>query len=246
MAEVPLVFQARPYPQGDWEPRGLQYEDVHLRGDNGLLLHGWYFAEEHPRAQMLYCHGAGENVAIAAPVVAEISRRLRLSSLVFDYRGYGRSAGTPSEAGVLADASVAQAWVCERGRTNPDKVVLMGQSLGGAIAIDRAACTGAAAVVVVNTFTSLTELFERRAPYIEPGATLDALARLRHFTGPLFVCHASDDEWVPYDLGVKLFASHAGPKQFFRLEGASHDTPPTTPDLLDSLDRFLANAASLT
>ncbi len=111
--ERSLVFAPSRYPAGDWQPPGLAYEDAWFTAKDGTRLHGWYVPREQPRAVVLFCHGNGGNVALWADVLRILHDRMGVTAMGFDYRGYGRSEGTPSEAGVLADARAARAWLAQ-------------------------------------------------------------------------------------------------------------------------------------
>ena len=127
------------YPAGDWQPAGLAFEDAWFTAKDGTRLHGWYVPHPQPRAVVLFCHGNGGNVALWADVLRILHDRMGVTAMGFDYRGYGRSEGTPSEAGVLADARAARTWLAQRAGIAENQIVLMGRSLGGAVAVDLAA-----------------------------------------------------------------------------------------------------------
>ena len=140
--ERSLIFVPSAYPKGNWHPAGLNFEDAWFTASDGTRLHGWYVAHQQPRAVAIFCHGNAGNVAQWADECRILHDRLGVSSLVFDYRGFGRSEGKPSEAGVLADARAARAWLARRAGVNENQIVLMGRSLGGAVAVDLAATDG--------------------------------------------------------------------------------------------------------
>ena len=136
--EKSLVFAPSRYPEGNWQPAGLVFEDAWFAAADGTRLHGWFVPHAQPRAVVLFCHGNGGNVALWADVLRNLHDRMGVTAMGFDYRGYGRSEGTPSEAGVLADARAARAWLARRTGIAEDRIVLMGRSLGGAVAVDLA------------------------------------------------------------------------------------------------------------
>ena len=112
--EESLIFMPSKYPAGDWTPPGLAIEDAWFEAD-GLKLHGWFVDVARPRAVVLIAHGNAGNVTNRDDLLRQF-QALGASVLVFDYRGYGRSEGSPSEAGVLADARGAGVgWPSERG-----------------------------------------------------------------------------------------------------------------------------------
>lgn len=163
--ERSVVFQPRPYPEGDWVPPEPSIEDAWFESADGTRLHGWYVPHAQARAAVLYCHGNGGNVADWAPAALTLSRRVGVSVLVFDYRGYGRSEGTPTEEGILADARAARTWLARREGIAEREVVLLGRSLGGAVAVDLAQ-DGAKALVLESTFSSLPDVAAAHWPVV--------------------------------------------------------------------------------
>ena len=150
----------------------------------------------------------------------------------FDYRGYGRSEGTPSEAGVLADARAARTWLARRAGIGENQIVLMGRSLGGAVAVDLAA-DGARGLVLESTFTSMPEVGHAAMPWL-PVRTLmqtqfNSLAKISNYHGPLLQSHGTADRLIPYAMGRQLFEGANEPKQFIAIAGGDHNDPqPTT------------------
>ena len=142
--EKSLVFFPSRFPQGNWHPADLQFEDAWFAAVDGTRLHGWYLPQPSPRAVVLYCHGNAGNVAEWADAGRVLHDRVGLALLIFDYRGYGRSEGKPSEAGVVADARAARAWLAQRTGLPEGRIVLMGRSLGGGVAVHLAANDGGA------------------------------------------------------------------------------------------------------
>ncbi|HEY3789768.1 MAG TPA: alpha/beta hydrolase [Urbifossiella sp.] len=236
-----LVFQPRQYPVGDWTPVAGA-EDLSIASSNGIKLHGWFAAAEHPRAVVLFLHGNAGNITICKDVLNLFHDRLNTSVLVFDYRGYGRSDGKPSEAGVMEDARAARRWLAERCGIPEDDVVLVGHSLGGGVAVDLAAKDGARGLVLWNTFTSLPDVGKSFAPLFPIRTvmhnSMNSLAKIPDYRGPLLQTHGEADRIIPYELGSKLFAAANEPKRFVRVSGGGHNDPPS-PAFLDALDQFL-------
>jgi hypothetical protein len=230
--ENSLIFIPSRYPLGDWDPP-LPVEDAWFEAADGTRLHGWYLAHPDPVATVLFCHGNAGNVAGRAGVMATLKETVGVSVLVFDYRGYGRSEGSPSETGVLADVRAARRWLAEREQTAPQNVVLMGRSLGGAVAVDVAADEGARALVLESTFTSVPDMAGHIYPWL-PARWLvrtrfNSLKKIPHYHGPLLQSHSEDDTIVPLELGKRLFDAANEPKQFIRFTGQDHnEMPPMT------------------
>ena len=224
-----MIFFPAPYPVGDWRPAGLAAEDAWFEAADGTRLHGWYLPRENPRAVVLFCHGNAGNIIHRTEILRELYDVVGVSTLLFDYRGYGRSEGRPDEAGVLADARAARAWLARRAAIPENRIVLMGESLGGAVAVDLAAEEGARALILENTFNNLRDMAAHHYPWLPVRWLLrsrfDAAGKIGRFHGPLFQSHGDGDTIVPYELGRRLFAEANEPKQFLTIPGGDHNDP---------------------
>jgi fermentation-respiration switch protein FrsA (DUF1100 family) len=225
--ERAVVFHPAKYPAGDWKPAESFFEAAWFSAEDGTKLHGWYADRPQARGVALFCHGNAGNITGLAESMQILNQRHRLSVMTFDYRGYGRSEGKPSEAGILQDARAARRWLAQRTGVPEADIIMMGQSLGGAVAIDLAARDGARALVLASTFTSLPELGASYAPWLLPRwnmtMRLDSLSKIRDYPGPVLISHGDADEVVPFAHGEKLYAAVPGRKQFFRVEGGHHN-----------------------
>lgn len=205
-------------------------EDVQFESPDGTRLHGWYFRHPTPQAVVLFCHGNGGNLTYWAKEVGRLRDELGASVLIFDYRGYGQSEGQPTIAGILDDARAARAWLAARERIAEQEIVLVGHSLGGAVAVDLAAADGAKALVVRGSFTSLPDMADEYASWLPASwllsDSLDSRAKLAIFSGPTLIAHGDADTLIPFRHGEELFQAAAGPKKFVRLAGAGHNDPP--------------------
>jgi fermentation-respiration switch protein FrsA (DUF1100 family) len=223
-----FVFHPARYPAGNWQPKG---EDAWFTSADGTKLHGWYLAAERPKAVVLYCHGNAGNVTGHWPMMRFYASELDASSLVFDYRGYGRSEGTPNEQGVLADARAAREWLAKRAGVAEKDIVLVGRSLGGGVACHLAAHDGARALVLENTFTSVPDVAASKLPLLPVGwlmnTRLDSLSCIAQYHGPLLMTHGDADRTIPLGLGQRLFDAANEPKQFVLVPGGTHNAPPT-------------------
>ena len=242
LLENTLLYPAPRYPLGDWEAADLVHENVWFTSLDGTKLHGWYVEHPQPRAVVLYAHGNGENVAYLTPFLKLLRDDLRLSVFAFDYRGYGRSEGSPNEKGILEDGTAAHLWLAERAGKRPDEIVLMGRSLGGAVAVDLAARNGARGLVVQNTFTSLPDAAARIYPWAPVHWLMknryDSVSKIGLYQGPLLASHGTSDTLVPYELGRKLFDAAPGPKEFFTIDNGDHNQAEAR-EYYEVLDRWL-------
>ena len=132
----------------------MKYEEARFQASDGTHLYGWFLEHPHPREVMLYALGSGGNLSHHASKADALRNELKVSILIFDYRGYGKSEGSPDEAGILMDARAARTWLARRTDRAEQEIVLMGRSMGGAVAVDLAQ-DGARGLILENTFSSL-------------------------------------------------------------------------------------------
>jgi len=238
-----MVFHPVPFPEGNWEPSGLAYEDAWFHAEDGTRLHGWFVPQPDAKAVVLFLHGNAGNISSRAYTLNVLNQRHRLTVLAFDYRGYGRSEGAPSERGILDDARAARAWLARRTGVAERDIVLMGRSLGGGVAVDLAAEDGARGLVLASTFTSLPDVgahhFRWIPTHVLMSLRLDSLSRIEQYRGPLLQSHGNADRVIPYELGVRLFEAAPGPKRFVTIANGAHNDP--QPESYHvALDEFLA------
>ena len=240
--EESFIFFPTRYPEGDWQPPGLDFEDAWFEAADGIRIHGWYVPHDRPRGVVLFAHGNGLNLTDRADVVRVLHDRVGVSVLIFDYRGYGRSQGSPDEQGVLADARAARQWLARREAVAETDVVLLGRSLGGAVAVDLAAEGGARALVLESTFSSMPDLAAYHYPWLPVRLMMrtrfDSIGKIAAYHGPLLQSHSEADTIVPYRFGRRLFDAANQPKQFITLRGRDHNDP-QPPDYYDALVAFL-------
>jgi fermentation-respiration switch protein FrsA (DUF1100 family) len=241
--ERSLVYQPSRYPAGNWQPGGIEFEEAHFTAEDGTKLHGWFLEHPQPRAVALFCHGNGGNIAIWADALRHYHYRHGLTVLGFDYRGFGRSEGTPTEAGLIRDARAARQWLSERTGVPEARIVLIGTSLGGGVATQLAAEDGARGLVLSSTFTSLPDVGAEHAPWLTPRLVMvnrfNSLKAISRYKGPVLVSHGDSDELIPLEQGERLYEAAPGPKRLVVIRGGSHNDPPTEEFRL-ALDEFLA------
>jgi fermentation-respiration switch protein FrsA (DUF1100 family) len=147
--------------------------------------------------------------------------------LAVDYRGYGRSEGSPNEAGVYRDADAAYDYLVQVRHIKPANIIVYGHSLGGAVAIDLASRRECGGLIVQSSFTSVRDMARRtfRIPLFEyiPKSRFDSLAKIRQVQAPILIVHGTRDETVPFPMGQQLFTAAPEPKSFFPIEGAGHN-----------------------
>jgi pimeloyl-ACP methyl ester carboxylesterase len=193
----------------------VPYEDVAIGH-----LHGWRVPATAPRiGQVLFLHGNAGNIGDRVPHVALLSRA-GFDVLAVDYSGYGRSGGRPSEQATYEDARAARATL------SGDRVFYLGESLGGAVALQLAVEHPPAGLILQSTFTSIRHMARLHHPYIPRALVPDAypsLRIIRELRAPLLVLHGSEDPIVPLMDGEALFEAAPEPKRLEVFEGVGHN-----------------------
>jgi fermentation-respiration switch protein FrsA (DUF1100 family) len=215
-----------PTPGVDLRPEqiGLTSEDVYLETEDGVRIHGFWLPAPGATRAILFLHGNAGNASHRLPNAAGLVG-LGASVLLLDYRGYGLSEGTPSEAGLMADARAGLAHLVERRGVPEERVVVFGRSLGGAVAVDLVQDRSVAGVILESTFTSLADMARGILPLAAPfvRGRYDSRAKISKLRAPLLAFHGDRDEIVPYALGRALFEAAPEPKAFETLSGAGHN-----------------------
>lgn len=205
---------------------GLSYQELRISTSDGVSLHGWYVPALLPRGTVLFFHGNAGNISHRIDSV-EMFHRLGYSTLIFDYRGYGKSGGRPSEEGTYLDAEAAWRYLTEQLRISPCRIILFGESLGGAIGVWLAAKYKPTALVIASSFTSVPNLAQNFYPYLPVRwlmrISYDSEKNLKSVAAPVFIAHSPDDDIVPFSHGQALFAAANHPKKFLELAGGHND-----------------------
>lgn len=204
---------------------GMDYQEVTINAA-GEKLHGWFVPAPQARGVVLFFHGNAGSISHRLDYL-RMFRELGFSILIFDYRGYGKSSGEPSEAGTYQDAEAAWNYLVETRRVAPSSIVLYGESLGGAVAAWLAARVKPRALIITSTFTSLPDLGATLYPLF-PVRLLtryeyNAKKYLQAATCPVLIVHSREDEIVPFEHGEQLYAAAHEPKQLMEIHGG-HNT----------------------
>jgi uncharacterized protein len=204
------------------EDAGLAYEQVWLTTEDGVRIEAWYVPAPGARGVALLTHGNAGNISHRIGY-ASLFHRLGYSILMLEYRGYGRSEGKPSEEGTYADARAAWRYLTTKRGHPAEHIVLVGESLGGAVAARLAAEEQPGALVLASSFISVPELAADLYPWL-PARQLaryryDTLASLKSVTCPVLVAHSRQDDIVPFRHGQHLFAAASEPKAFVEMAG---------------------------
>jgi uncharacterized protein len=205
---------------------GLDYRDLSFDSDDGERLHGWCMgARRKSLGHLLLCPGNAGNVSDRVQHAALLTAA-GFDMLLFDYRGYGRSSGRPSEQGTYRDARAALRCLLEQPGVDPARVFYLGESLGGAVAVELSLERPPAGLVLLSAFTGVRELGRLHYPFVPAALVPDAyptLRRVRELHAPLLVLHGDRDEIVPLAQGRALFEAAPGPKRMYVFPGLGHN-----------------------
>jgi fermentation-respiration switch protein FrsA (DUF1100 family) len=198
-------------------------ENTSLTTADGVKLHAIYFSRAYQYFNVLYLHGSRGGLPHHRAALAWLAG-VGPNVLAIDYRGYGKSAGTPSENGLYADAVAGYEWLLRHGSSS--SILVFGEGLGSGPACELASKRSVGALVLLSAFTKLPELAAERYPWLPTSwivrSQFDNLAKLPKVTAPTFIAHSRDDERVPFTQAERLFEAANAPKQSLWLEGAKH------------------------
>jgi len=223
-----IYFPNRPGRlSGDWQPRGLAGEDVWLRTAGDVELHAWWITGEGAEFTFVAFHGNAANIANRAAIY-RLLRGLPANVLAVEYRGYGRSEGTPNEAGLYHDAEAAYNYLVGERGILPNRIIAFGGSLGTAVAVDLAARQRVGGLVLEAPFPSAKAVARRLYPFL-PGlgyvvrSKFDTAAKLARVHVPVLVVHCTRDPVLPFALGEQVYRLAREPKFFLRVQGQCHE-----------------------
>jgi fermentation-respiration switch protein FrsA (DUF1100 family) len=213
-------------------PPELNAEDVELTSADGTRLHAWWCRPDGWAPEdgaMLYSHGNAGNLSGRSKRIMNWQRTIRTAVLIYDYPGYGKSEGKPSEIAIYAAGDAGYHWLTGVQKIPPEKVIIFGESLGGAVAIDLAARHPCQAVVTAAAFSSFPDMAQKTAPWLPARwfvrNRLDNVAKVGKIKAPVFIAHGNADRLIPFSQGEKVFKAANEPKRFFPMEGHDHNDP---------------------
>ena len=205
---------------------GLTYDSVSFEAKDGTKLHGWFFPLPGKSPVILFCHGNAGNISHRLDNIRKLLEH-GFQVFIYDYRGFGRSKGRPSRKGVYLDGLAAYDYLRNRLGISPDRIILFGRSLGGAVATEIALKRKVQALILESAFTSTKDmaktmpLFALLSPFLP--AHYDNLKKIERITVPKLIIHGNRDEIVPFSMGERLFQAAPEPKIFHAVKGAGHN-----------------------
>ena len=209
---------------------GLPLEDVWLTVNSKVQIFGWYVDAGANQPVLLWCHGNAGNITHRLSNILELYQR-GISVMIFDYRGYGKSTGTPSEQGMYQDALTTYQYVTQEKGINPQRLVLFGRSLGSAIVAEVARQRAAAGLILEGAFPSIQSMADHHYLGLPSRWFVDSQFHLQKklidLSLPLLMVHGDRDSIVPIQLGKQVFEAARQPKRWYTVSGAGHNDVPS-------------------
>ena len=203
----------------------LPVEEVWLKTSDDVQIHGWYVSHDSAVASLIMAHGNAGNLGDRKQWLARLREEIPVNLFMFDYRGYGKSAGAPSEEGCYRDAEAAYDWM--KTQTPNAPIVAHGHSLGGAVMIELACRRSLAGLIVESSFTHARDMAKLMFGPVPvhwlssmKWASVDKVVKL---SLPKLFLHGDVDRVIPFELGQELYARAAEPKRFVALAGVDHN-----------------------
>jgi fermentation-respiration switch protein FrsA (DUF1100 family) len=220
-----FIYYPERHLEGSPSGFGMRFEDVRFVAADGVALHGWFVPGRRAET-LVWFHGNAGNISHRLDNLRWLHELVGVNVLLFDYRGYGQSAGEPSEAGLYADARAALAHLRGRSDVDEKRIIYFGRSLGSAVAVDLALAEPPYGLILETPFTSVRDMSTRLLPgplSIAVPSMFDNLAKIESIGCPKLFIHGDADELVPYEQGRRLYESAKPPKAFFTIRGAGHN-----------------------
>lgn len=205
---------------------GLNYTDIFLETRDKIKIHGWYIPADSAKVVLLFCHGNAGNISQRLESI-KLFNALSLNVLIFDYRGFGKSAGSPDESGTYRDVEAAWEYLLNKEGFQPQQIVIFGRSLGSGIASALAAEVDPGALILESSFTSLPDLGASLYPLFPirllARYNYPTIQRLQNISSPILFIHSPNDEIIPFSHGQKNYQMAKEPKQFLEISGSHND-----------------------
>lgn len=238
-----IYFPAK-YPEGFWDARSTparegeiipRVEDCQFETSDGIKLHAWYCSPQKktggemgpvPASMvLLWFHGNAGNLSHRYDMIRMLMQ-IPAEVFIIDYRGYGKSEGSPSEEGLYKDAEAAWRYLTVERGISRDRIIIFGKSLGGAVAVELASRVDPAGLIVQSSFTSALDMASRVMPFFPRSlirTRLSSIDKIGLVRCPKLFIHSRTDDVIPFELGLRLFEAAPEPKQFYEVKGALHN-----------------------
>jgi len=203
----------------------MPFEDVYFGTKDNLKINGWFIPTEGSKYTILYFHGNAGNLADRLEKI-ELLKKIGLNIFIIDYRGFGKSQGRPTEKGVYLDADAAYDYLIKDRKIGPDQIVLFGESIGSAVAIELASKVKVRGMILEGAFSKAKDMVNKIYPLLPAflfSNMYDSLSKIKNISCPKLFIHSKNDEIVPFKLAQKLFYAAKEPKKLIEVSGEHND-----------------------
>ena len=245
-----MIFLGAGLPSGALEElrRRFPGSELSLRAPDGTQLHGWYLATEGegPAPLLIYFGGNAEDVST---MLVERQHFPGVSMLLVNYRGYGRSEGEPSQKALISDALFLYDRFSSRPEVDPKRILLMGRSLGSAVAIQLASGREVAGLILISPFESLRALGRELYPWLPTSLLLrhpfDSLSLAPEIRAPMLAIIAGQDSIIPPEQSRRLLRIWGGPARLVEIPGADHNDLGLQREFWRPIEEFVAEVKNI-
>lgn len=241
------------FPSENWVQSPKSVQNIYLKSDNRTLINTWYVKAKANKPTILFCHGNAGNISYYQEVIDTFSSR-GYGILLLDYRGYGKSHGTPSESGLYKDVNAALKFLKEKERIQSSNIVLWGWSLGGAVVAEAASHENFKAVILQSTFTNIKDeaiyvfqhqaqnpsfkaitgfLFDNLIYYTK----FDTKSKVSKIKSPLLIAHDMPDTVIPARMSYELSKLNPKAELFVSKEGSHNEGQWVYPKVIEFIEK---------
>jgi fermentation-respiration switch protein FrsA (DUF1100 family) len=220
-------------------PKSFGVEELYIKLENSEKIHAWKIEKEGNKGYVIYCHGNAGNLGDRMARIQDIAA-LGLNVIIFDYRGYGLSDGTPSESNMYEEVGAVWSYLVDQG-INPDEIISWGHSLGGSVATHLAKTQKTRVAIIESTFTSIRDVASDIYPFLPSFIcryNYPSLENLKAYEGKVLLMHGPNDEVIPYKHGVRI-KEETQPEMFLELAGGHNDGSYVTKGYTATIKKFL-------
>lgn len=215
------------------DPADLKFREVYFETADKIKLNGWLVFSKDAGYTVLFCHGNAGNISHRIEKI-KFFNELGCDVFIFDYRGYGKSEGRPSEKGFYKDVEAAYGYLMSQG-VSWDRIIGYGESIGGAVIVDLASREKMRGLILDSTLTSIKDMIKGVYPFVPHGvfsSRFDSEAKIKTIKTPKLIIHSVQDEIVPFRLGRRLYEVSSKPKDFLQIQGGHNSNFYESEDLL--------------
>ena len=206
--------------------RGIPFREIDLKTDDGETIYAWFLEHDHPDAEVVFFHGNAGNLSLWLEVLAKIYDH-KFNVLALDYRGYGKSSGSPTEKGLYRDTEALIRYFWDQLHRPELPAVYWGRSLGGVAAAYATTIREPDGIILEATFPDKKSLLKHypllRILGLFSRYQLSTADFLSGLSCPVLVIHGDRDHVVPFSLGKKLFERLETKKYFYTVTGGRHN-----------------------